>query len=273
MITIETVEGLTDGRWLYYPWSVEEWETRRQKQTFGPRRQSPCVRHLQCALEQRSQEERERERYKLFESRVEAEGPREGSTRAAAVADEQDILSSKREKDLGGCERASERGGDGGRARRATSEYKRVEPAPGVSSGGEGGHRTFPPMHHRATPYKSGYRHFIPKTKKKRRKERTGRGVTAEYIGTGSGSETACLLSAPPLTAATAFLLLSLHSSSALHSLPPAALVSPGNRPFQMMRYLWGNHFLVVTPFISASLPLSSPAAALRPSPVLRDSR
>ena len=58
--------------------------------------------------------ERERERYKLFESRVEAEGPREGSTRAAAVADEQDILSSKREKDFGGCERASERASEGG---------------------------------------------------------------------------------------------------------------------------------------------------------------
>ena len=82
--------------------------SRRLKQTFftnaaerpsiGGAATQPCVRHLRCgrgsgeAVTEKGGEER----YKLFESRVEAERPGEGERdprRPAAMAEEEDILS------------------------------------------------------------------------------------------------------------------------------------------------------------------------------------
>ena len=81
----------------------------------------------EAVTEKRGEERRgeERKRYKLFESRVEAEGPEEerSASAEAAAAEEEDILSSEREKERLGRmrERRARRGNFGIQKSRATT--------------------------------------------------------------------------------------------------------------------------------------------------------
>ena len=130
-------------------------------------------------------------------------------------------LSTEREKErLGRSSEVNERA-----CRRAMQLWNTKEPRD-EATGGQ--HATFP-MHQRVRPLlQIRLPHLIPKTKSE----------SAEGGIDPSSSGLLCLL----------------HLQPAFPTFPLPVPVSPGIRPFQMMRYLWGNHFPVVTPFISASL-------------------
>ena len=220
--------------------------SRRLKQTFSPTRPKGHPIHRQrghaamCPSFAMRPRERRRsghregreggeERYKLFESRVEAERPGEGERirggpqwRRRRISS----LSTEREKErLGRSSEVNERA-----CRRAMQLWNTKEPRDEAT---RGQHATFP-MHQRVRPLlQIRLPHLIPKTKSE----------SAEGGIDPSSSGLLCLL----------------HLQPAFPTFPLPVPVSPGIRPFQMMRYLWGNHFPVVTPFISASLPLARP--------------
>ena len=130
----------------------------------------------EAVTEKRGEERRgeERKRYKLFESRVEAEGPEEerSASAEAAAAEEEDILSSEREKERLGRmrERRARRGNFGIQKSRATTATSILRHRSAARR-----RRSFS-MHQRATPLQIRLPplHSENKEGRSRKKEREG---------------------------------------------------------------------------------------------------
>ena len=238
-------------RWeLLSHWVARVGDTgsRRLKQTFftnaaerpsiGGAATQPCVRHLRCGrgsgeeavTEKGGREEKRGTNYSSHELRL------RGQEREREIHDDRpqwrrrriSSLSTEREKErLGRSSEVNERA-----CRRAMQLWNTKEPRDEAT---RGQHATFP-MHQRVRPLlQIRLPHLIPKTKSE----------SAEGGNDPSSSGLLCLL----------------HLQPAFPTFPLPVPVSPGIRPFQMMRYLWGNHFPVVTPFISASLSPTCPSS------------
>ena len=125
--------------------------------------------------------------------------------------------------------------------RDATLEYKRAV-RPGVSTMQRGSTRRPPPF--QCINVRPPTNPVTPTSFRKQRAKRRREGMTLLRV-----AYFVCFTSDRP------------RLQPAFPTFPLPVPVSPGIRPFQMMRYLWGNHFPVVTPFISASLSPTCPSS------------